>query len=332
MNNIDFSRAPVADHPDHDLRWLITLQNGLKQRPFFLRAFRGDEIVGHLPLMLVQGPIFGKFLVSLPYINSSGIFSQTSEAQTALIDEAVNLADQLNCRYLELRHEQKIAHDSLNAELTSKVHMRLMLPQDVETLRSNLKASVRNQVKKGEKQGFQVVWGREELFDEFYEVFAIRMRQLGTPVFGKELFTSIINNFSDRAEICSVRDEHKCISAALLIHGETITEVPSAAHRVEYNKANVNMLMYWNLLSRSVERGQQFFDFGRSTRDGPTFRFKKQWGSEPYPTCWQYYLRQGDVNDMRPDSGNKKFLIECWKRLPLSVTKLLGPSIVRGIP
>jgi hypothetical protein len=92
------------------------------------------------------------------------------------------------------------------------------------------------------------------------------------------------------------------------------------------------MLLYWELLKRSIERGQQVFDFGRSSRDSGTYRFKKQWGARPSQAEWQYYLRAGKVTDMRTDNPRYQRLIRIWQRLPVRLTRLLGPAIVRGIP
>ena len=92
------------------------------------------------------------------------------------------------------------------------------------------------------------------------------------------------------------------------------------------------MLMYWHLLERAVQKGQRIFDFGRSSPDSNTYRFKKQWGAKPIPAHWQYYLRAGDINDMRPENPRYQRLIRIWKRLPLGLTRLMGPWIVRGIP
>jgi hypothetical protein len=90
--------------------------------------------------------------------------------------------------------------------------------------------------------------------------------------------------------------------------------------------------MYWRLLARSIERGQQVFDFGRSTAGSNTFRFKAQWGANPHPANWQYYVRHGNVSDMRPDNPKNQHRIAVWKRLPVWLTRLAGPPIVRGIP
>jgi hypothetical protein len=92
------------------------------------------------------------------------------------------------------------------------------------------------------------------------------------------------------------------------------------------------MLLYWNLLDRAVQRGQAVFDFGRSTVDSNTHRFKKQWGAREEPAVWQYYLRNGSADAVRPDNPRYQRLIRIWQRLPVVLTRWLGPAIVRGIP
>jgi hypothetical protein len=81
-----------------------------------------------------------------------------------------------------------------------------------------------------------------------------------------------------------------------------------------------------------VERGQAEFDFGRSSVDSSTYKFKAQWGAEPSGTAWQYYVRTGAPGEMRPDNPKYRLRIRAWQRLPLWVTRLIGPHIVRGIP
>jgi FemAB-related protein (PEP-CTERM system-associated) len=158
------------------------------------------------------------------------------------------------------------------------------------------------------------------------------MRDLGTPVYGQRLIRAVQQQFPEQAEICVVSDRNKPVAVALLLHGKGVTEVPNASSLREYNPACANMLLYWNLLKRSVQRGQKVFDFGRSTPDGSTFQFKKQWGAVPEPAVWQHYVRSGDSSEMRPDNPKYERLIRIWKRLPVRVTRWIGPSIARGIP
>jgi hypothetical protein len=92
------------------------------------------------------------------------------------------------------------------------------------------------------------------------------------------------------------------------------------------------MWMYWRLLERAIERGSTTFDFGRSSIGSGTYKFKEQWGAVAHPAVWQYYVRRGNPADMRPDSPNKLKLIRIWQRMPVWLTKSIGPGIVKGIP
>lgn len=322
------AEVPLSKHP----LWLDVLQSALGHEVFAVEAVSGGCTVGYLPLAHVSSMLFGRFLVSLPYLNTNGVVAATAEVQAELVARAATLADELNVRYLELRHEAPIAHPALTATLTSKVHMRLPLPPSEEKLWKGFDTKVRNQIRKGEKGAFTVSWGAHDQLDGFYDVLCENMRDLGSPVYGKELFAAILSTFPGDAELCVTRDGPKPVAAALLLHGWGITEVPTASSLRAYNPSNVNMLMYHHLLRRAVSRGQRVFDFGRSTTEGNTFKFKKQWGAEPHPAAWQYCVLQGEVGEMRPDSPRYQKAIRIWQRLPVALTRYLGPLIVRGIP
>ena len=104
---------------------------------FLLEAVQNQQSVGWLPLAFVKSRLFGRFLVSLPYLNSAGIATASAAVGDALVDRAIRLADELDVRYLELRHEQRRLHPALNQELTSKMHLRLPLPPTADELWHN---------------------------------------------------------------------------------------------------------------------------------------------------------------------------------------------------
>ena len=321
-------QVPLSRHPG----WLPALQQSLSHPVYCLEAVEGGKTLGILPLAYVRSLLFGRFLISLPYLNYGGPVAESDAAAAALIDRAVALADELDVRYLELRNERAYEHPALGHTSAAKTHMRLPLPGTAEELWRQLPAKVRNQVRKAEKGELAVAWGRQELLPEFYSVFAHNMRDLGTPVYGRRLFRAVLDAFPGRAEFCVVRAGRRAVAAGLVLHGWGVSEVPSASSLRRYNCTNANMLMYWHLLVRAVERRQEVFDFGRSGEDSTTYRFKKQWGATPSPAEWQYYLRKGGIKDMRPDNPRYGRLIAIWKRLPVALTRWIGPHIVRGIP
>jgi FemAB-related protein (PEP-CTERM system-associated) len=321
--------APLSQHP----AWLTVLRNGLGHVPYVVVAKSGGRIHGILPLCRVSSLLFGKYLVSLPYLNSNGVIAAHPDVQTQLVDHAVDLAQRLQVKHLELRHETPTVHHKLTESLTNKVHMRLPLPKTTEELWKAHDPKVRNQIRKGEKGNFRVEWGGLSSLEDFYNVLSTNMRDLGTPVYGRSLFRNILKVFPNDAEICVVRTpEGRPVATALLLHGPGVTEVPTASSLREFNSSSVNMLMYSHLLNRAVERGQVLFDFGRSTTDGPTFKFKKQWGAIPYQATWQYAVWSGSPTDARPDNPRYQKAIRLWQKLPVGLTQVVGPPIVRGIP
>jgi FemAB-related protein (PEP-CTERM system-associated) len=320
--------VPLSRHP----AWLRILRRGLGHVPYCLEAVADGQTRGLLCLAYVRSLLFGRFLVSLPYLNYGGVLADDEATSRLLIDGAAALADQLKVRYLEVRHETAVAHPRLPHKATTKVNMRLALPGQLGQLWDRLPAKVRNQVRKGQKSGLTVHWGGQELLADFYHVFSHNMRDLGTPVYSRRLFRSVLEQFPDRAEICSVRLGKQPAAAAILLHGWGVTEVPSASSLRSHNHTCANMLMYWHLLERAVERKNEVFDFGRCSPDGNTFRFKKQWGAEPAYTEWQYYLRYGKIGELNPYSSRYQGYVRRWQRLPVWLTRLIGPLIVRGIP
>jgi FemAB-related protein (PEP-CTERM system-associated) len=321
-------RVPLSWHP----AWLKVLERGLKHVPYLIEAVEDQEAVGLLPLALVQSRLFGRFLVGLPYLNYCGVIADDELVSRKLIDRAIELAEELDVKHLELRHKRAIEHPRLTTRTGHKVHMIRELPNSSEVLLKQLQSNVRNHIRKGQKNGLTVAWGAEDLLPEFYDVFSQNMRDLGTPVYSSELFRAALRQFPDRVEICVVRIESKAIAAGLLVHGWKTTEIPSASSLRTYNSTNANSLMYWNLLERAIERGQETFDFGRSTPGTSVCAFKEQWGAKPEPAEWQYFTRAGNSEDMRPDNPRYERLIRVWKRLPVWLTRWVGPTIVRGIP
>lgn len=325
----------LSRHP----AWLAILQNALRHVPHCIEGHWEGKLRAILPLVAVRSRLFGSFLVSLPYLNTGGVIAcrscsdeERGALSRALTDEAIALAESYDVRFLELRNERPQSHTQLTETLSNKVHMRLPLTASADELWSHLSAKVRNQVRKGQKHNLTVNWGRAELLRDFYVVFSRNMRDLGTPVYGRALFEQILLQFPEQAELCVVRSEGLPLAVALLLHGDGTSEVPSASSLREHNSSNANMLMYWHLLERSIQRGQQTFDFGRSSPDSGTYRFKEQWGAQPVAASWQYYLRRGTQQDMRPENSKYRRLIRLWQRLPVPITRWIGPAIVRGIP
>jgi FemAB-related protein (PEP-CTERM system-associated) len=269
--------------------------------------------------------------VSVPYLNYGGPCANDDDGFRALMRGAAGVAADLRVGHLEIRTETPSDY-GLQVR-SSKVSMRLELGESPEALWKRFPAKLRSQVKRAEQEAMTVRVGREEELDAFYRVFAHNMRDLGTPVYGRAFFASILTELPDTTWICTVSAGAEPVAAGFLIGSRDMLEIPWASSLRRYNHLSPNMLLYWSVLKFACERRFRVFDFGRSSPDSGTFRFKAQWGAAPVPLFWHYWVRDGGaLPDLTPRNPRMQLAVRLWQYLPVPVTRLLGPSIVKSLP
>ena len=329
-------QAYVAANPNaslyHDYRWRGVIERTFGRTTTYLAATgEGSRVHGVLPLARLKSPIFGDFLISLPYFNYGGVLADSPDAVDALRSAAEERARLLGVDHVEYRHTSDVWPNA--PKRIDKVAMLLPLPTDTATLDKRLGSKLRAQIKRPLKEGASVEHGGQELVDDFYTVFAHNMRDLGTPVYAKRLFTEIAETFPNEVRIFVVRLAEKPVAAGFVLRHRDRAEIPWAASLREANRVGVNMLLYGRILEWCVEQGVGTFDFGRSTIDAGTYRFKRQWGAEPVQLYWHYWLPSGrELPQIRPDNPKYRLMVSLWQRLPVPVATALGPHIVKNIP
>ena len=336
------SRATDADRPEwdafvesrpgasgyHAWAWRDVFTRAFGHESIYLIARREANVAGVLPLVRMSSPLFGRILTSLPFVNYGGVVAVDEAAEHALLTEAAGIASSLQCRHVELRHMGRRFADLPCRQ--HKVTMRLKLG---EGLWDRLDRKVRNQVRKAQKSGLTAASGGAEFLADFYTVFARNMRDLGTPVYARAVFDEVLRAFPGRARVMVVRHEGRPIAAGIGYRTGTLFEVPWASSIREFNALCPNHMLYWHAIESAQAEGVQVFDFGRSTPGEGTFKFKEQWGAEPEPLHWEYWLPPGhDLPDQGPTNPKFRLAIEGWKRLPLWLANAAGPRIVRWIP
>jgi serine/alanine adding enzyme len=299
--------------------------------PYLLARQSGTgRLVGVLPLGQLRSRLFGHFLVSVPYLNYGGPLADSPAIADALVAEGIALAGQLGVSHLELR-EREIRAAGWPAR-TDKAAMLLTLAADATAQFAAFDSKLRAQIRRPEREGAEVRWGGSELLPDFYAVFARNMRDLGTPVYGRQFFSRLLAALGGDAELGVVTVRGEPAAAACLVHFAGTTEIPWASSLREWNRAGVNMLLYWSALQRAIARGSGVFDFGRSTVDAGTYRFKAQWGAKPRALAWNYWLAPGrTMPGLNPGNPRFALAIRAWQRLPVPVANWLGPHIVRHL-
>jgi len=315
----------------HDSRWPEIIKKVFGHDSHHLMATENEKMVGILPMVQLKSLLFGNFMVSMPYFNYGGVVADSSEITVQLIKAAQEQRKQLGCSHIEFRFDKE--QDIDLPERTDKVTMLLDLPDDPEILWQEIGSKRRAQVKRPIREGVEFLYGGEELLDDFYHVFSINMRDLGTPVYSKRFFTEILETFKQESLIAVARLNGKPVGVGFLVGHNGKLEIPWASTLRKYNRLGINMFLYWNILKTAIEKDYQVFDFGRSSKDAGALKFKKQWGSYEKQLYWYYDLPVGKcLPGLNPQ--NKKFgaAISVWKKLPVKVSNLIGPQIVKNLP
>ena len=298
---------------------------------YFIAESPDRSIIGALPVVRLKSKLFGDYMVSMPYFNYGGAIGINGKVEDALIDAAIDKAKEVGSQHIEFR--DTLQRKGFESVRTDKVAMILSLPDDEETLWKQLGAKRRSQIKRPLREGVSIKSGSAELLNDFYQVFSRNMRDLGTPVYSKYFFADILRRFSDKTHIVTIYHGGEPVGGAFLLGFRGQLEVPWASTIRKVNSLGVNMLMYWEVLKYAIGSGYDTFDFGRSSIDSGTYRFKKQWGAEPKQLYWNYWLNHGQqIPKLTPSNPKYQLAIKTWQRLPLSIANRLGPMIVKNLP
>jgi FemAB-related protein (PEP-CTERM system-associated) len=318
-----FVRAQPAATPFHLPQWSRAIERGTGQRAHLLVAERGGDIRGLLPLTEIRSRLFGAALVSTGFGVDGGILAGDDATVAALAAAAVDLATRLGCPSVELRGGA-LPEGWNKAEGTHAGFVR-DLPADEEAVLNSIPRKQRAEVRRALGFGLEVGMGDA---DAHYRAYAESVRNLGTPVFPRSLFASVLEEYGAEADILTVSRDGKPLASVLSLYmNGTVFPYWGGGTR-EARAARANELMYYELMRHAVRRGCTRFDFGRSKFGTGAFAFKKNWGFEPRPLV---YAHRGEAREVNPLSPKYRLKIAAWQKLPLWVANRIGPVIARGL-
>lgn len=334
----DYILAHHAATPYHLFAWKEAVEGAYGFKSYYLMAVEQNDAVGVLPLFFLKIPLGGGALVALPYCDVGGPLTNDETIERSLLQAAVKLGLRLNANSIDIRGA--VLGSALHStqyfieEKQDKVRMLLSLPPSSEELWLSFPSKLRSQVNKAKKNGLTFSFSQD--LEAFYHIFASNMHELGSPVHSFAWIRSVLGSYGGRAKLGLVYHGQKAIGGGVVLNTDRLISIPWASTLREFNNLSPNMLLYWNLLEKSVERGLAQFDFGRSTKGEGTYRFKAQWGAKPAPLAWHILnLRKkataGDVSishHVKTTAFNKRaFAAKLWRFLPIGLANQIGPVI-----
>jgi FemAB-related protein (PEP-CTERM system-associated) len=312
----------------HRYRWRELMQRVFGHECVYLIARDAGRIEGILPLVRVKSVLFGHFLVSMPFLNYGGPLG-TAAGIRALCAHAVAQAQRERVKLLELRSRVPLDIDLSVSH--RKITVILDLAAAPDAAFKQFDAKLRSQIRKPQKEGVTVRFGREQV-EPFFRIFAHHMRDLGTPTQSAELFRAIADLFPDDALFACAYLRDIPVAGGCGFRFGSEFEMTWASSLREFSREAPNMLLYWACIEHAIGAGLSTFNFGRCTPGSGTHRFKMQWGGREEPLWWYGLSRQPGATTPSPNDGAYRWGPRMWRHLPVSLATALGPRIVRYIP
>lgn len=289
-----------------------------------------DTAIPVCELRSVSGERVG---ISLPYSNyGGGVCTHTAPE---LFEAAARLAAERGWSYLEIKQRgpgtvpsgwQVVEHF-----VSPVIDVAGLDESRLWTERVGSKA--RNQTRLAERHGLVIRTVDGTRDREFQALYTEGMRDLGTPAHGRSWFEALDRHLGDRLIALVVRTPREGAGVALLLDEGRGGILQYCLSLRRFRSHCPNHLLYWESLRLAAARGWDYLDLGRSRIDGGTHRFKRQWGAVDLPTPYAYCIPAGSRRvappDQHPSRPGFRVLAEAWKRLPLPVSRFVGPR-VRG--
>jgi len=317
----ELSQSSLAHSPE----WLTVIRQAYGHEPLYLRVEDDEGGLGLLPAFIVRRPLFGTVIASMPFLDGGGPCSSSPALARALVERLIDEARREGANSVELRCTGRL--DVAWQPSESKVNLTLPTPADPDRLWRQFDGSVRNQIRKAERSGLSIEFGGLENLEPFYETFAERMRDLGSPVHSKGFLRAVLESFGDRARIALIWKARTIVGGLVALAFKERLVVPWAACIKAYRSLCPNMLLYWETIKTACAEGFGRFDFGRSSRGSGTYRFKRQWGAQDEPLFWYTIPIAPQRRTDGPETKGADLAVKVWQRLPLGVTRSLGPRV-----
>lgn len=315
---------------------------------WYLAARRDGRIVGVLPLVHMQSLVFRSKLVSPPFgERGSVVLADDEDDATAelLLGQTKELADDLDVDFVSLRggnvgETAKTATETVageNSEFEQRtrfVTFRVDTSRETEAVRDGIKESRQRQIRQAAESDLTHAVG-ESVADlrEFYRLYLETMRGHGSPPHSFEFFETLWNDLADagRFRLEMLRKDGELVNAIVnLALGSTVYQW-KVANDYEHRELNGGSLLVWKSLEWTCENGFDAYEFGRTREGSGVYMFKKSFGGAKTWYDDLHYFPDSSGSLPHPDDEKYDQLKEVWSRLPIPVTRLVGPRLRKDV-
>lgn len=255
------------------------------------------SLISNANVLLKKVPKTTDYIAFVPFGPNYSKELNFMRKKEVIIELAKYLKENHNVKLLKLHeYDGEMADYGIGANKSFKMLydetyiIDLTLSED--QLFMNLHKKLRNEIKKGIKNGTKVIKSNtSDGLDMFYELHKKTFDRSKYKALDKSFFDSVYCEYikSGRGDILLAFSENELISGAIIIESSNTSLYmwgASTGDR-EYNKYEGQKVLLWNAILKSKQNGKLYFDLGGVTsnaekgskREG-IYTFKKKFGGE----------------------------------------------------
>lgn len=319
--------------PFHLIAWKDSIEATFGFEPMYLVATDGDgEVRGVLPLFLIRNFLVKKALLSSPFAVYGGVLADSDEVRASMAGYIRQMAQELGVAYVELRNaypEQSLGFEKVIRYVTFTAD----ISHSETALLEKIPRKTRRMVRKSLEHPMYV-HTQNEWSADFYDLYSRNLRRLGTPMFPAKHFTQLLQHFRGMADIREVRFNGNTVAAVLTFYFRDQVLPYYGASDPSASPIAPNNFMYFDLMRWGGQNNYRIFDFGRSKKQsGGSYDFKAHWGMLERELPYEMLLvKRKRLPHYGPGNPRFQLAIKIWQQLPLSLTRTLGPALIRLVP
>ena len=317
-----------------------------------LAARREDTgaIAAVLPLYHVKSRLFGSQLLSPAFAERGSIVpdeeADTTLATRLLLEQTKRLAEKRNVDVVSLRGspigstdggrngDGTVEDDDFTLE-NQYVTFRIPLCGGPEAVRSSVKDSRQRQIDQAAENPalqFRVGTSISDL-EDYYQCYLETMRGHGSPPHSFEFFRILWEQLRDDGHLRLGMITHD----GSLINGMIDLSMGSTVYQwgvvsdYEHRDLNGGSLLLWKSLEWAAENGYDTYECGRTREGSGVYMFKKSFGGSKTWYDDLHYFPNEAASLPDPEDSTYERATKVWQRLPLPITRIVGPHIRKRI-
>ena len=294
-------------------------------------------IAGALPLQYVNSRLFGSQLLSPAFAERGSITladDGSADAKRLLLAQAKQMAETRDVDVVSLRGSRVDGTDDF-VEKEDYVTFQVSVDRDPDAVRSDVKESRRRQIEQAAENPslrFRVGDSLEDL-REYYRLYLESMRGHGSPPHSFEFFRTLWDRLypDGNFRLSLITRNGSLINGMIdLSLGSTVYQW-GVITDYEHRDLNGGSLLLWKSLQWAAENGYDTYEFGRTREGSGVYMFKKSFGGSKVWYRDLHYFPDDETELPDPDDDKYERAREIWQRLPLPVTRVVGPQIRKRI-